>query len=35
MTKRTKAAGVYRKFKITRTDGAHRRGGKHDGCAET
>ena len=33
MTKRTRAAGVYRKFKITRTDGAHRRGGKHDGCA--
>lgn len=28
-----KPKGVYRKFKVTRTDGSHRRGGKHEGCA--
>jgi hypothetical protein len=24
--------GLYRKFKVTRTDGSHRVGGKHEGC---
>lgn len=28
-----KERGVYRKFKVARTDGSHKKGGKHDGCA--
>lgn len=28
-----KERGVYRKFKVTRTDGSHKKGGKHENCA--
>lgn len=25
--------GVYRKFKVARTDGSHKKGGKHENCS--
>jgi len=28
-----KERGVYRKYKVTRTDGSHRKGGKHEECS--
>lgn len=28
-----KSRGVYRKYKVTRTDGSSRKGGKHENCA--
>jgi hypothetical protein len=27
-----KSSGVYKKFIVTRTDGTHRKGKKHEGC---
>lgn len=28
-----KKRGVYRKYKVTRTDGSHKKGGKHENCS--
>ena len=32
MAPNSRETGLFKKFNVTRTDGSHRPGGKHDGC---